>query len=320
MSLEDVVQIIEPVAGALDHAHRRGIVHRDVKPENVLIDEVGWVTVCDFGIAKAFGSVPLTQSGGTLGTPAYMSTEQCYGQALDGRSDQYSLAILTYECLLGAPPFYGESLGEIVRKHCLELPPPVGERRSDLPPTVGDALNRALSKHAGDRFHSVLEFVQTLGGTGLRPTPAFVTTTNLDLRDTVASAPTELVEGSGMSPWRRWAALGATTVVMASLVGITWITRPSAAPSSATADPAATTVPATPGLLFVSSNPWGYVYLNDSLVGETPQAGLAVQPGRHLVRIVQEGFLPWEEEVEVAPGAETRLTNIELEQQARDSQ
>jgi len=317
MSLDDVVKIVEPVAGALDHAHRRGIVHRDVKPENVLIDESGWVTVCDFGIAKAFGTVPLTQTGGTLGTPAYMSTEQCYGQALDGRSDQYALAILTYECLSGVPPFSGESLGEIVRKHCLELPPPLAERRPELPGEVAEALQRALSKSPGDRFDGVLEFSQALGGAPVRPTPTFVTTTGLQA--TVATATTEPVEGARPKHrWRFWVAAAATTIVLGGVGAITWITRPDAttpvvAPAGSVADSVT-----EPGLLFVSSTPWGYVYVDDSLVGESPQAALPLTPGRHVIRIVQEGFEPHEEAIDVIAGEETRMINILL--QAQNSQ
>jgi len=317
MSLDDVVKIIEPVAGALDHAHRRGIVHRDVKPENVLIDESGWVTVCDFGIAKAFGNVPLTHTGGTLGTPAYMSTEQCYGQALDGRSDQYSLATLTYECLTGASPFSGESLGEIVRKHCLELPPPLAEKRPDLPGEVAEALQRALSKNPGDRFGDVIVFAQAIGGAPARATPTFVTTGGLQA--TVATATTEPVEGARPKHrWRFWVAAAATTVVLGSLGAITWVTRPDATtPVAAPAGSVADSV-TEPGLLFVSSTPWGYVYVDDSLVGESPQAALALTPGQHVIRIVQEGFEPYEGAIEVVAGEEMRLTNILL--QAQNSQ
>jgi serine/threonine-protein kinase len=314
MSLDDVVKTIEPVAAALDHAHRRGIVHRDVKPENVLIDESGWVTVCDFGIAKAFGTVPLTQTGGTLGTPAYMSTEQCYGQALDGRSDQYSLATLTYECLAGTPPFSGESLGEIVRKHCLELPPPLAEKRPELPGQVAEALQRALSKNPGDRFDDVLQFAQALGGAPIRPTPTFVTTTGL--QDTVATAPTEPVDGvRPKRRWRFWVAAAATTVVLGGVGAITWITRPDASTPDPTPTEAVVDSVTEPGLLFVSSTPWGYVYVDDSLVGESPQAAVALTPGQHVIRIVQEGFQPYEEAVEVVAGEEMRLTNILLEAQ-----
>jgi len=318
MSLDDVIKIIEPVAGALDHAHRRGIVHRDVKPENVLIDESGWVTVCDFGIAKAFGTVPLTQTGGTLGTPAYMSTEQCYGQALDGRSDQYSLAILTYECLAGGPPFGGDSLGEIVRKHCLELPPSLSEQRPDLPVTVVDALGKALSKNPGDRFESVVEFAGALGGVPVRPTPTFVTTGGV--QDTLATAPTEPVHGTKRRHWRRWVAVSATVIVIGVLLAITWYTRPqNGEPSSAvSAYVAPEPPPAEPGLLFVNSTPWGYVYVDDSLLGETPQAGIALTPGRHALRIVQEGFEPFEDSIEIVTGEEMRLTDITL--QAGDTQ
>ncbi len=133
MDLDVCIDIIGQTAGALNYAHRRGVIHRDIKPENVLVDGEGWVWVCDFGVAKAFGTLPLTDTGTTLGTPSYMSPEQCYGQALDPRSDQYSLAVLAYRCLAGETPFVTDSLGMMIRKHCLEPPPALADLRPDVP-------------------------------------------------------------------------------------------------------------------------------------------------------------------------------------------
>ena len=325
MHLEDVLRIIEPVAGALDHAHRRGIVHRDVKPENVLVDEVGWVTVCDFGIAKAFGSVPLTQTGGTLGTPAYMSTEQCYGQALDGRSDQYSLAVLTYEALAGALPFQSDSLGDIVRQHCMEPPPRITAVRSDLPQSVADAIVTAMSKQPNDRFESVLDFVQALGAAPARATPTYAT---VPTQETLATAPTEPVS----TPTGRFAKRFGPTMFGAALMLavfiVVMITRPDTRerePSSA-ADPATAAAPESTvtrdtartepgpqsGFLFVASNPWGHVYVDGERVGETPLTSYPLEPGRHELSIEREGFEPFRQVLEVAPGQEVRLTGIVL--------
>ena len=164
LDLAECLGFVEQVASALQYAHDRGVVHRDVKPANVMIDENGWAVVCDFGVAKAFGSVQLTQTGGTMGTPSHMSPEQLYGQPLTGRSDQYSLAIMTYECLAGTPPFPGDSLGEVLRQHCLEPPPRLSDNRANIPPHVSNALVRAMSKKPEERFDSVSDFVVALGG------------------------------------------------------------------------------------------------------------------------------------------------------------
>src|SRR5439155_588457 len=146
LSLEETIGILEQAGSALQYAHRHGVVHRDVKPANIMIEESGWVLVCDFGVAKAFGNVALTQSGSSLGTPRYMAPEQFEKAGVDGRSDQYSLAIVTYECLTGAPPFVGDSYGELVRKHLLEPAPRITEQRPELPASVADALQKALAK------------------------------------------------------------------------------------------------------------------------------------------------------------------------------
>ncbi len=164
LDLVECLRLVEQVASALHYAHDRGVVHRDVKAANVMIDENGWAVVCDFGVAKAFGSVQLTQTGGTMGTPSHMSPEQLYGQPLTGRSDQYSMAIMTYECLAGKPPFPGDSLGEVLRQHCLEPPPRLSDSRPDIPPHVSDALIRAMSKKPEKRFDNVSDFVVALGG------------------------------------------------------------------------------------------------------------------------------------------------------------
>ncbi len=327
MSLADVLRIIEPVAGALDHAHRRGIVHRDVKPENVLVDEVGWVTVCDFGIAKAFGSVPLTQTGGTLGTPAYMSTEQCYGQALDGRSDQYSLAVLTYECLAGSLPFQSDSLGDIVRQHCMEPPPRVTDARPDLPESVADAIVLAMSKQPNDRFESVVEFVQALGAPPARATPTFAT---VPTQETLATAPTEPVTTATARFARRFGPVVFGGALMVAVFAIVWFTRPQASvresergtpaqpavlaspESTVTRDTARPAPSAQSGFLFVASTPWGHVYVDGQRVGETPLASYPLEPGRHELSIEREGYEPYRQVLEVAAGQEVRLTGIEL--------
>jgi ketosteroid isomerase-like protein len=164
LELEECLALVEQVASALHYAHDRGVVHRDVKPANVMIDEKGWALVCDFGVAKAFGAVALTQTGGTMGTPSHMSPEQLYGQPLSGRSDQYSLAIMAYELLAGKPPFAGASLGEVLRQHLLEPPPRLSDVRPEIPGYVSDVLIRAMSKKPEERFKSVLDFVVALGG------------------------------------------------------------------------------------------------------------------------------------------------------------
>lgn len=164
LELEACLALVGQVASALHYAHDRGVIHRDVKPANVMIDENGWALVCDFGVAKAFGAVALTQTGGTMGTPSHMSPEQLYGKPLSGRSDQYSLAIMTYELLAGKTPFSGASLGEVLRQHLLEPPPRLSDARPEIPGYVSDVLIRAMSKKPEERFKSVLDFVVALGG------------------------------------------------------------------------------------------------------------------------------------------------------------
>src|SRR6267143_2360252 len=173
LPLEQVVTIVEQVGSALQYAHQHGVDHRDVKPANVMVEESGWVLVCDFGVARAFGSVALTQTGSSIGTPHYMSPEQFESRAVDGRSDQYSLAIMTYEALTGKVPFTGDSLGELVRKHLLENPPRVTADRPEVPEPIADALERAMNKQRDGRFRDTGDFVQALGGRAEPKSPLF---------------------------------------------------------------------------------------------------------------------------------------------------
>ncbi len=258
LDLVECLRFVEQVASALHYAHDRGVVHRDVKPANVMIDENGWAVVCDFGVAKAFGSVQLTQSGGTMGTPSHMSPEQLYGQPLTGRSDQYSLAITTYECLAGTPPFRGESLGEVLRQHCLEPPPRLSDNRPDIPPHVSDALVRAMSKKPEDRFETVSDFVVALGdrhpgtvGAGeqseLLETTAPVSTWRFGRRSRMSAEHLPLVAAFG-------GLLFAVTVALASLGA------PAAQGSMAQAAP-------EPGVADSLSGP--FALQTDSVAGDT---------------------------------------------------
>jgi serine/threonine protein kinase len=157
-------RVLREAALALGHAHQRNIVHRDVKPANIMLEADGRVVLTDFGISKAAqGSAQLTGTGAIIGTPHYMAPEQAKGLEVDGRADQYALAILGHQLLTGKVPFDGTA-HSILYKQVFEPPPPVIEMRPDTPKDLSRALERALSKDPEHRFPSMEDFAAAVSG------------------------------------------------------------------------------------------------------------------------------------------------------------
>ena len=164
LSQEEAVRIVTEVASALSYAHSHGVVHRDIKPENILLSG-GTAVVADFGIARAVdeSEQALTKTGTVIGTPAYMSPEQATGAPqIDGRSDQYSLACVLYELLVGQPPFTGPTAQAIMARHSLDMVSPPSIMRPGIPDAMEDALLKALSKVPADRFATTTLFAEAL--------------------------------------------------------------------------------------------------------------------------------------------------------------
>jgi len=165
LPVEDAVQISREIADALAYAHQEGVIHRDVKPGNILI-EAGHAVLSDFGVAQAVEEAKedrLTRTGTSLGTPAYTSPEQASGERnLDGRSDQYALGCVLYEMLTGQPPFTGAQVESVVRQHLTVDPAPVTQVRTTVPTQVAGALTRALAKSPADRYRTAAEFAEAL--------------------------------------------------------------------------------------------------------------------------------------------------------------
>ena len=154
------------IGSALGYAHRRGVIHRDIKPGNILLNADGEAIVTDFGIAKVAESPNQTQTGTVVGTPVYMSPEQCYARELTGASDQYSLGVVAYEMLVGSPPFSGSSFA-LMRSHTDTPPPPLHELRRDVPPAMEAAVMRMLAKSPEERFPSLADALVSLGAVPL---------------------------------------------------------------------------------------------------------------------------------------------------------
>ena len=165
LSVRKAATIARQVADALGYAHHYGVVHRDVKPDNILLDRGGHVLVTDFGIAKAAQEASvsqLTTEGMVVGTPQYMSPEQATGDKLDSRSDIYSLGILLYQMLAGEPPFDGESAQSILMKQATADPPPIHDHRGDVPAPLTAALERMLAKDPAERYQTAEEASRAL--------------------------------------------------------------------------------------------------------------------------------------------------------------
>jgi serine/threonine-protein kinase len=166
LPVDEALRIVSEVASALDYAYRHGVIHRDVKPENILLDEEAQALVTDFGIALAVRHAAgerLTQSGLSLGTPQYMAPEQAAGeQAVDARADVYALGAVTYEMLAGRPPFTGASAQAVIAKLMTEEPPALSSERRSVPSHVEAAVTRALAKVPADRFATASAFAAAL--------------------------------------------------------------------------------------------------------------------------------------------------------------
>jgi len=157
-----MLRILRQTAAGLDYAHGRGIVHRDIKPANIMTDEDGAVKITDFGIAKVTAVSNMTETRTVVGTPNYMSPEQVQGLAIDGRSDQFSLAVIAYEILTGERPFAGEHLSTVVYKIVAEEPSDAQRINSTLTPQIDQVLRRGLAKKADDRYPNCSSFVGAL--------------------------------------------------------------------------------------------------------------------------------------------------------------
>ena len=164
LPIEDALKIVREAGEALGYAHAHGVVHRDIKPENILLMN-GHALVADFGIAKAVeaaGGEKLTETGMAVGTPHYMSPEQALGGAIDGRSDQYALACVLYECLVGQSPFDGPTPMAILARHAMEQVPSMQVVRAAIPDAVEDVVFRAMEKTPADRYPTMKEFCEAL--------------------------------------------------------------------------------------------------------------------------------------------------------------
>ena len=147
----------------LDHAHTAGVVHRDLKPGNLMVTDTGAIKILDFGIARVENAVGLTNAGSMIGTPAYMAPEQVLGHPIDPRTDVYAMGVVFFRLITAAFPFKGQTPFEMTQSQVNDVPAKATDVRPDLPPWVDDILTRALAKQPADRFQSALDFHAALG-------------------------------------------------------------------------------------------------------------------------------------------------------------
>ncbi len=210
LAVDDALRITRQVASALTYASGKGVIHRDIKPDNIMLAADGHAVVMDFGIGKALeaGGEKLTQTGMSVGTPAYMSPEQAMGERdIDGRTDVYSLAAVVYEMLIGEQPFTGPTAQVIIAKRFSGQIPSARSRRDVVPPAMDGAIQRALAIDRKDRFATAEELVAAMtskGGTTKAPAS---TAKRSGCRSTAAALVavlallTALVIGTGASWW-----------------------------------------------------------------------------------------------------------------------
>ena len=245
LPMTEARRILGDVAGALQVAHAAGLVHRDIKPENIMLEGPRrQVLVMDFGIAKALdpASTGMTSSGLIVGTPHYMSPEQASGDAVDGRSDQYSLAVLGYRMVTGEHPFEAETVRALLYKQVFENPPPARDKFPDVPQVLSDALHRGMAKDPKDRFTTIDEFATAISVEDTSEYEARTAAAKAVLKKSTKAAARPPASTTQVRPAvhrksRTGLLLGGAVVVLGSIavVAISRLGSPGAAPADSSA-------------------------------------------------------------------------------------
>ena len=327
-------RILRDAALALGHAHKRGIVHRDVKPANIMLESDGRVVLTDFGISKALdGESALTGTGNIIGTPHYMAPEQAKGLEVDGRVDQYALAVVGHQILTGQQPFEGSS-HSILYKHVFEQPPRIFEKRPDAPADLCAALDRALSKEPGKRFPGMEEFAAAVSGE--RTGPRTVVTAGVTPSEQQVAAKQPRAKRRGLA--RRGVIAAGLCTALAGVAWAAWlpfqespqprVTRspvlsptpppresvpPAASQPNVVRESTRAAEPERPkptkkeyALLTVTSEPWGTLFVGAKEIGPTPIADYPLPVGTHRIRVEQEGYLTRTETIVVTGSSQIR--------------
>jgi len=277
LTIDYIQRVLWEAACALGHAHQRGVVHRDVKPANIMFDHDGRVMLTDFGISKALQAASgFTGTGMIIGTPHYMAPEQAKGTPVDGRADQYSLGVVGYRMLTGELPYTGDSVHTILYKHIFEEIPLAGAKRHDTPEFLTTAIARALSKEPAQRFATMEEFATAVwpeqpvtapkaGAKGQRRPPpprSAAAAVGADTPTEVTTAPTTPIPRAGLritpAPKKKSNAgivVGAVIVVAVGIGGYMALAPGDSNPPPPPAPPAAIVPPAVETVRVVTPAP-----------------------------------------------------------------
>ena len=337
LPVPEIQRILWEAACALGHAHQRGVVHRDVKPANIMFDQDGRVMLTDFGISKALqAATGLTATGMIIGTPHYMAPEQGKGAPVDGRADQYSLGVVGYRMITAELPFSGDSVHTIIYKHIYEEPPLASAKRPGIPGSLTVAVSRALAKEPDQRFPTMEDFATAVWPEQPVAAPAKSRGAARPRSRATADAPTEITGApttpistaqsrKPASPARRRSRAPAVIgllVVAAGVGGYLMLGRRESGERAAVPlvdtvriqDTVRVPVPRRPapskpraqspvaqaqGFLTIAADPFGQVYIDGVDAGQTPLIEYAVKPGRHTIRIEHAGFKTISETVQV---------------------
>jgi hypothetical protein len=327
LPVDVATRILREASAALAHAHRHGVVHRDVKPANIMLDADERVVLTDFGISKASNAASrddatteprLTELGTAIGTPQYMAPEQAVGQAVDGRADQYALAIVGFEMLAGVVPFDDETPPAIIHRQISEAPPELAALRPDAPRHVVATIARAMRKSPASRFRTMEEFAAALDD------PSMSTLTPAQTRSMARGTPTRVLPADdgeldtaldrvfdpnarGRSGGGRGLVWLAAILLFAGLGTAAWAkgllplpgrNAERSARAAATNPKPAATAPARQretarrtARLSVTSTPRATLYIDGARVGLTPVTGRTLTVGRsYRIRVERTGY------------------------------
>jgi TonB family protein len=307
LPVAEALRILTPVAEAIDYAHHSGVIHRDVKPANIMIQPDGRPKLMDFGVA-CLPTSAITDSGQSFGSPSYMAPEQIASDDVTPRADLFSFGVVAYEALTGKRPFQGDSITAIIYRIVHEPAPPPRSLNDELPSYHDEVFRRALAKDPARRFPSGQSFIAALGGEELvLPEEALEPLSAARPHDRSGELTTHLlkrrpdgtIDDDDEAPTRRWVPWVVAAAALLAVGAEVMVLRGSGrVPAAATRQGAA-----MPDDLRVETRPPGAeVWMDGRLVGDAPLSIRELHPGTHQVRVAQEGFAPAELTFEVQEG------------------